>query len=256
MAHGWRTAEREGETPVEGESVDERSRRVEERFEWPMVIAALLVIPVIWIETAEPGEPLETIGTVLNWLTWGAFLTELVVMVYVCPQPTEWLRRHPLDALVVVLSPPFLPGGLAAVRLLRLFRVLRIARLFSLKNLLSLEGIRYAAFLVIFIVILGGAAYASVEREQDLSTWDGIWWAISTLTTVGYADPPITTEGRIIAIVVLSVGLGFVALLTAFIADRFIRRDAEEAPDAYQQQVVAQLDRIEARLDRLERHGR
>jgi hypothetical protein len=130
----------------EAEPVDERSERIEAKFEWPMVIAALLVIPVIWIEAAAPGEPLEAIGAVLNWLTWGAFLTELVVMVCVCPRPTEWLRRHPLDAAVVVLSPPFILGSLAAPRLLRLTRVLRLAPLFRLKDLLSLEGIRYAAF--------------------------------------------------------------------------------------------------------------
>jgi hypothetical protein len=38
-----------------------------------MVIAALLVIPVIWIDSAKPGEPLDSFGQVLNWLTWLAF---------------------------------------------------------------------------------------------------------------------------------------------------------------------------------------
>jgi voltage-gated potassium channel len=232
--------------------VDERAERIQARFEWPMVIAAVLVIPVIWIEAAEPGEPLESIGAVLNWLTWGAFLTELVVMVYVCPRPTEWLRRHPLDAAVVVLSPPFIPGSFAAVRLLRLLRVLRLIRLFSLKRLLSLEGIRQAAFLAIFVVLLGGAAYASVESDQDLSTWDGIWWAVNTVTTVGTGGTPDTTEGRIIAMVVMFVGIGFVALLTAFIADRFIRRTEEEEISDHERHVLTELRRINERLDRLE----
>jgi voltage-gated potassium channel len=236
---------------VEPEAVDERSERIEAAFEWPMVIAALLVIPVIWIEAAEPGEPLEAIGQVLNWLTWGAFLTELVVMVYVCPRPTEWLRRHPLDAIVVVLSPPFIPGSFAALRILRLGRVLRLARLFSLKNLLSLEGIRYAGFLVLFAVLLGGAAYASVESDQDLSTWDGIWWSVNTVTTVGTGGTPDTTEGRIIAIAVMAVGIGFVALLTAYVAERFVTAGREAGE--HEKQVTAALDRIEERLDRLEK---
>lgn len=236
---------------VEAQPVDERSKRMEQRFEWPMVVAALLVIPVIWIESAKPGEPLETIGGVLNWLTWGAFLTELVVMTYVCPRPTEWLRRYPLDAAVVVLSPPFIPGSFAAVRLLRLFRVVRLTRLFSLKNLLSLEGIRYAAFLALFTVLLGGAAFASVETGQNLSTWDGIWWAVNTMTTVGNGGTPETTEGRIIAIAVMVVGIGFVALLTAFVADRFIRRETGEIGEQ-EEQVLSELRRISDRLDRLE----
>jgi voltage-gated potassium channel len=212
------------------------------------------VIPVIWIEAAEPGEPLEAIGAVLNWLTWGAFLVELVVMVYVTPRPTEWLRRHPLDAVVVVLSPPFIPGSFAALRILRLGRVLRLIPLLRLKNLLSLEGIRYAAFLVLFVVLLGGAAYASVESEQDLSTWDGIWWSVNTVTTVGTGGAPATTEGRIIAIAVMGVGLGFIALLTGFVADRFISRETEEISDR-EEHVLASLHRIEERLDRLEQRG-
>ena len=65
---------------------------------------------------------METIGAVLNWLTWLAFAVELVVMLYVTPKPMDWLTRHPIDAAVVVLSPPFIPGGLPAVRLLRLTR--------------------------------------------------------------------------------------------------------------------------------------
>src|SRR4051794_23891821 len=160
--------------------MDERSRHIEERFQWPMVIAALLVIPVVWIDSTSTGEPLKTIGQVLNWATWTAFLVELVVMLYVCPRPLEWLKRYPLDAAVVFLSPPFIPGSFAAVRLLRLFRLLRLTRLFTLTKLLSLEGVRYAAFLALFVVLFGGATFATVESNQHLSTWDGIWWAVST----------------------------------------------------------------------------
>lgn len=233
--------------------MDERSERIAQLFEWPMVIAALLVVPVIWIESTSPGEPLETIGDVLNWLTWGAFLTELVVMLYVSPRPTEWLRRYPLDAAVVVLSPPFIPGSFAAVRIFRLFRVLRLGRLLSVPRLLSLEGVQYAFFLALFLVLLGGAAFASVEsdRTEHLSTWDGIWWAITTVTTVGSNIYPHTTEGRIISIGVMAAGIGFVALLTAFIADRFIRQETEEISE-HDRTVIATLRSIEARLDRLE----
>lgn len=97
-----------------------------------------------------------------------------------------------------------------------------------MRNLLSLDGMRYAAFVSIMVVLVGGAIFAEVERGQDLSVWDGIWWSITTVTTVGYGDIATTTDaGRVIAIVVMAVGIGFVALLTAFVADRFIRRDEE-----------------------------
>lgn len=234
--------------------MDERSERIAQRFEWPMVVAALLVIPVIWIDSTSPGEPLETIGDVLNWLTWGAFLTELVVMLYVSPRPTAWLRRYPLDVAVVILSPPFIPGSFAAVRIFRLFRVLRLARLFSVRRLLSLEGVQYAFFLALFLVLLGGAAFASVESDhtEHLSTWDGIWWAITTVTTVGSNIVPQTTGGRVIAMVIMVAGIGFVAYLTAFVAERFFRRDTEQISE-HEKQMLAELQQIRQRLDRLER---
>jgi len=231
--------------------VDERSLKWERRFEWPMVIAALLVIPLLVIEESDFGQPWDTVGVILDWGTWLAFATEAVVMVAVTPRPFEWIRRHPIDVAVVLLTPPFFPANLAVVRLLRL---LRLGRLFSLRDLLSLEGIRYAAFLALFLVLFGGAAYAAIEEDQNLSAWDGIWWAITTVTTVGYGDSvPTTDEGRVIAVVVMLVGIGFVALLTAFIADRFVRKDVGERAAERENRMLVELRGINERLAALEK---
>ena len=235
--------------------MDERSLRIEARFDWPMVTAALLVIPLLVIEESDLGQPWDAIGVILNWGTWLAFAVELAVMVYVTPRPTEWMRRHPLDVAVVFLTVPFIPAFTG----LRLLRLLRLGRLFSLKRLLSLEGVRYAALVALMSVVIGGALFAAVEEDQDLSSWDGIWWAITTMTTVGYGDiSPETDAGRILAIAVILIGIAFVALLTAFIADRFLRRDVEEIDREVSEmedrddRILRELAEISARLDRLE----
>lgn len=234
--------------------MDERSRSWEARFEWPMVIVALLVIPCLVIEESELGEPWEAIGQILNYGTWFAFLFEAAVMIKVSPKPMAWISRHPIDVAVIFLSPPFLPGGLAAARLFRLLRVLRLLRILSVSRLLSLEGIRYAAFLALFLVLVGGMSYAAVESDQDLSGWDGIWWAVTTVTTVGYGDSfPTTDVGRVIAIVVMLTGIGFVALLTAFVAERFIREDTGAEVERFEEEILHELRAINERLTRLER---
>lgn len=222
-----------------------------------MVIAALLVIPLIVIEGSDLGEPWETVGVILNWGTWLAFVAEFVVMMAVVPKRSVWLRRNPIDVIVVFLTPPFLPASLAAARLFRLLRLLRLLRVVpAMRRLLTVEGIKYAAVLAISTVVVGGAAFAALEKDPDgnaLSTWDGIWWAATTVTTVGYGDLfPSTTEGRVLAVIIMAVGIGFVALLTAFVADRFIRADVVEEVEEREDLVLAKLEAMDQRLARLE----
>jgi hypothetical protein len=85
--------------------------------------------------------------------------------------------------------------------------------------------LRYAALLALLTVLGGGAGYAALE---DTSTWNGVWWAVTTMTTVGYGDQyPGTTAGRIAGTSVMVVGIGFVALLTGVIAQRFLAPSIE-----------------------------
>lgn len=230
------------------------AERWEQRFQWPMVVAALLVIPVLVVQESELGEPWQAIADVLNWGTWLAFLAEFVVMMAVTPKPWTWIKQHPIDFAALVLSPPFLPNSLTGIRVLRLFRVLRIARAFSARNLLSLEGIQFAAFLTAFVVIVGGISFSIVEPDQAPNAWDGVWWAVTTVTTVGYGDVyPATALGRVIGAVVMAVGIGFVALLTAFVAERFIRVDTGAEIKSEESAILAEIEKLGQRLDRIER---
>jgi voltage-gated potassium channel len=89
--------------------MDERAARMARRFEVPVLMAALLVIPVIVIEESEPGAPWSTIAAVANWLIWLVFAAELVAMLAVVPSRKAWLRRHPFEVAVAVDSPVFAP---------------------------------------------------------------------------------------------------------------------------------------------------
>lgn len=216
------------------------------------MIAALLTIPILVIQESHLGEPWTTIGTVLNWLTWCTFALEAAVMLWVVERRGVWLRAHLIDMAVVILTPPFAPAAWQAGRIFRLARLLRLVRVFSIRRLLSLEGMKYAALVAAGTVVVGGAVFAAVEKEQHLTTWDGVWWAVTTVTTVGYGDiSPKTDGGRIIAMAIMLVGIGFVALLTAFIANRFVHQQRETS--AKEDQVLSELREIRERLERLER---
>jgi len=131
------------------------------------------------------------------------------------------LRHHPLDLIVVVLTPPILPAGLQSLRVLRLLRLLRLAQLS--RQAFSLEGLHYAALLAVLTAVTGGALFVGFEKEnQDLNAWDGIYRAVTSMTTLGSDVYPTTTGGEIVSVVIVIVGICFVAMLTGAIAQRFL----------------------------------
>lgn len=234
--------------------MNRRADELERRLSIPLLAAAVLTIPAIAMEQWDAAEPWETLGVVLNWVIWLAFLGEAVAMLSVVDDRWRWVRDHPLEVAVVLLTPPFLPASLQAARVFRLLRLLRLLRLaVLLRRLFSTEGVRDAAVLATMTVLGGGTAYAAVEKGQELSAWDGVWWAIVTVTTVGYGDSfPKSDAGRVIAIVVMLVGIGFIAILTAAVAERFLRREVQREDESLAR-IEQRLNEITARLDALDR---
>lgn len=224
-------------------------QRAQARFEWPVIIAAVLVIPTIVLEQSNVDEPWDTLAAAMNWGIWLIFAAEFFTMLALTPDRWRYVRDHPLDLVIVALTPPFLPASMQAARVFRLLRLLRLVKTAALvRRLLSVEGVRDAAVLALVIVLAGGAAFAAVEN-RNLSAWDGVWWAVTTVTTVGYGDiTPQTDEGRVIAMTVMLVGIGFVALVTAAAAERFIKGSAAK-PDVEQQ--LAEVNQRLAELERL-----
>jgi voltage-gated potassium channel len=234
--------------------------RVTHSLEWAIVGLALLVIPVILIEESHPSEELRAVAAVGNWVIWIGFAAELAFVLTVAPRRKAALRAHWLDVVIVVLTAPFLPALLSALRATRAIRLLRLLRLAALASralsaqrlLTSRQGFRYIALATVLLVLVTGFAMSVADREEFGSPWVGMWWAITTVTTVGYGDyAPHTAVGRVIAGLLMVVGIGFLSLLTAAIASTFVSQDSEsEVTDVAE--VLATLHRIERRLDRLE----
>lgn len=234
--------------------LDARSERVAKRFEVPMLIAAVLVVPTIILEESSAGEPLDSVALILNYVIWAAFLFEALVMLWVVPNKRRWLADNPLEVIIVVLTPPFFLSAIQPIRLLRLLRLLRLFRLGPLvRRVFTLQGLKYSALLVVLTVLAAGAAFH--QAEGDRSYGEGIYWAAATMTTVGSDLYPHTTAGRIIAIVVMLVGIGFAALATGAIARIFLDHKVEvrEATDPSSNELLAEFREVATRMRELER---
>jgi len=116
---------------------------------------------------------------------------------------------------------------------------------------------RDAAYLVIlvwlFAVIAWGIAEHFIDPKTFPTIWLGMWWALQTVTTVGYGDiVPEQTAGKIVATLLLLGGLAFISVVTASITTGFIARRERQQRESGQDPVLQRLDRIAARLDAIE----
>ena len=111
------------------------------------------------------------------------------------------------------------------------------------------------------IVVASGVAIRALDPDEYASIWDGIWWALQTVTTVGYGDvTPENAAGRFVAGAVMLAGVALVAIVTAAVTSSFVeraqaQRGAEEATqdDLAAERLAARLQDIAARLERVER---
>src|ERR671916_1196588 len=235
-----------------------RAERVAGRLRVPLIVAALLAIPTIVVQEASLGGFWEPLASVIDWCIWGVFAANLVIMLAVVPDRRRWLLENPMDVLIVVLTPPFLPATMKIARVLPVVRLIWLMVLANrLRSLFSLEGLRYAALVVFTVVVGGGVVFVAVEPGQNLSTWDGLWWAAETVTTVAYGDIyPTTALGRIVATVVMTAGVGFVALLTGALAQRFLyggSGGAAPEPDPDRAEMMLKLDELSHQIAELQK---
>ena len=101
------------------------------------------------------------------------------------------------------------------------------------------------AALIFFIFLFGYLFYVSEPDVRDLG--DGIWWALVTITTVGYGDiTPVTTLGRVVASSLMLLGLGLIATITAIVSAKFIQNFVDHHTN---DDVLEKLDEMQLELD-------
>lgn len=228
----------------------------------PMLIASLLTIPSILIEIGSASDEWMAFAMALNIVIWIAFLFEFIVMMKVVPDRGGWMKGHKLEVFLLFAAFPFAPTGFGLLRVLRILRVSRLARIAKLgRASFGMKGLGYATLVVALFVLAAGSLFAEVEQSRHYSQWDGIWWAVTTMSTVGYGDfSPQTTGGRVIAMFVMALGISFFAVVTAAFAEWFIKHEtdekstgqSDEAHGRRHDELMVQLRSIEDRIAALE----
>ena len=113
-----------------------------------------------------------------------------------------------------------------------------------------------------FVVVFGGVLMRVLDAEEYPNVWKGMWWALQTVTTVGYGDvTPQKTSGRIVAAFVMLEGVAFLSIVIAAITSIFVaraqRERAREAELGVERDrgtavIHERFDELQARLDKIE----
>jgi voltage-gated potassium channel Kch len=119
-------------------------------------------------------------------------------------------------------------------------------------------SIRIAASVIVtataLIVLGGGVLIRLIDHSEYPNVWVGMWWALQTVTTVGYGDvTPKHAAGRFVGAVVMLEGIAFLAITTAVITSSFVARAERERAIAEGLEDAALEERLDARFDELER---
>jgi voltage-gated potassium channel len=240
-------------------------QRYRDLADWPLTMTALIFLAAyawqvigriegsgaLWLEA-------------VMWATWGIFAVDYVINLWLAEDQSGWFVRN-LHELLIVALPFFRP-----LRLLRLVTLLSVLHR-TLGDTLRGRVVTYVAGSATMLVFVGAIAVLDVEQSAPdakiVTFGDALWWAMTTITTVGYGDMyPVTPIGRMVAAALMMSGIAVLGVVTASIASWLVQRvedtaeavsDAEEPVRAGVAELVAEMALLRREIAELkDQHSR
>jgi voltage-gated potassium channel len=227
---------------------------------WDLVLALLSIYLLVALGV-------EMILDLDDDIRWGLNLTDnLMCFIFLgdffhrlatAPNRLAYLKWGWIDFVSSIPSLDIFRWG----RFFRLFRILRIIRsgrqiMLVLRQSRAQSLLLSVLFGCFLIVDVGAMAMLHFEKgvtgSNIQSVQDAFWWAVVTMTTVGYGDHyPVTPQGRLVAACLMIMGIGLFGSLTAYLSSNLLKKDAEkEVGDL--KAVLAKLESVERKLEAVE----
>lgn len=247
----------------------DRAAAWERRTAAPLTALAVLFVVVYAVPILRPQLPAFWRSACLtaDAVIWALLGVDYLVRLYLAADRRRFVRTNAFDLLVLILP------------VLRPLRVLRLVNAVLVLNRRTERWARgrlvaYVAVTTVLFVVVGGLAVLDAEHgaaEANIRSYpQALWWAVVTITTVGYGDHyPTTATGRLVALTLMLGGIGLIGFVTGSLATWIVERistdPAREAEKADIAAVlaevralraeVAQLRGVDGRPDRQEGHG-
>jgi voltage-gated potassium channel len=203
---------------------DVQRAKWERAAEWPLTIIALLFLGGFAWPILEPNldPPWPEICRAVTWAAWAAFVVDYLVRLSLAMERGRFIRSNLLDLAVVVLP------VLRPLRLLRLVTMLSVLNRYASGSMRGRVAVYVAGStaLVLFVASLSVLDAERGHRGSNIKSFDdALWWAATTVTTVGYGDHfPVTGTGRLVAGGLMLAGIALLGIVTASFASWLIER--------------------------------
>ena len=194
------------------------------------VLIALLVDTIFKL----PPETSKLLNYIDN-IICAVFLFDFIVRFRQAESKLAFMKWGWIDLIASIPTFDFMRAG----RLLRVIRLIRLIRAFrSTRHIVQhvfknkIQGtLTSVAIIAVLMLLFSSVAILQFETDPNSNiktAEDAIWWSYVTITTVGYGDKyPVTTEGRIIAVILMTVGVGLFGTFTAFVSSWFVKSNAQ-----------------------------
>lgn len=232
---------------------NERAKFCSQVLEWPMLVATLWIIALWYLSNSSP---LYTLKPIHDLALWSLFIFETLVLSVLVDDTKRYLRGNWVNLAIILFGIPILWGATSYIYALRILRVLTLVSLIvhvisSLQKLMSRNSLGPILLSAAIVVVMAGTMIATIDPGIK-TAGDGIWWAWVTVTTVGYGDVvPVTPLGRFFGGILILIGIGLFAALTASFATLFMS-NAEKDQQIEIRKTLYKVDSIHRRLARLE----
>lgn len=198
-----------------------------------LIVVIMLIMEMILNLTSNSLYIMNIIDNVI----WIIFCIDYFIKLAFSESKKRFIFNNKMDLISII---PF-NSLFKALRILKITRLIKLSKFtrilkvtiflgkFKVKidRFMRTNNFNYALYITIIIVFTGAVTISIVE---GMSLGDGLWWSFVTSTTVGYGDiSPSTTVGRIVAAILMLVGIGFIGMLTGTIATFFLKRVEDKA---------------------------
>ncbi|GAA3400565.1 MULTISPECIES: potassium channel family protein [Pseudarthrobacter] len=229
-------------------------QRYRDLADWPLTVTALVFLGAYaWQVIGRIEGSAALLLEAVMWATWGIFAVDYLANLWLAANRGSWFVRN-LHELVIVALPFFRP-----LRLLRLVTLLSVLHR-TLGDTLRGRVVTYVVGSATMLVFVGALAVLDVEQSAPdakiITFGDALWWAMTTITTVGYGDMyPVTPIGRMVAAALMMSGIAVLGVVTASIASWLVQRveDTAEAVSEAEEPVRAEVADLAAEIAALRR---